>query len=254
MCRPDISKLNKNRSIYLKVGFIVSLSVSILAFNWTTYPVKETSVDLKPIELDDSPEIIRTPPETTPELPPPAFDTKEIIDVEVPEFVDELPPEPIKKEIMPSDEKPVVIPKIIKPMAQPTKVKPPIVVPDEPVIDVPEILDFAEEMPRFNGCESINEKGERKMCSDKKMLEFIYKYIKYPAIARENGIEGTAYIRFVVDEEGKIGDIEVVREPGGGCGEEAARVVKLMPKWIPGKQRGTKVKVRYNLPVKFRLD
>lgn len=114
-------------------------------------------------------------------------------------------------------------------------------------------------MPRFPGCE--NEAGDnnaKKACADKKMLEFIYKNIKYPAIARENGVEGTCVIRFVVEKDGSIKDPQIVRDIGAGCGDESLRVVQLMntmgEKWTPGKQRGRSVRVQFNLPVKFKLE
>jgi len=113
-------------------------------------------------------------------------------------------------------------------------------------------------MPRFPGCEDLPTQKERKACADKKMLEFIYKNIKYPAIARENGVEGVAVVQFVVEKDGSITDINVVRDPGAQTGAEAERVVRLMEKqnikWIPGKQRGRAVRVQFNLPVKFRLE
>ncbi|MCI4649500.1 MAG: energy transducer TonB [Phaeodactylibacter sp.] len=90
------------------------------------------------------------------------------------------------------------------------------------------------------------------------MLEFIYKNIKYPAIARENGVEGTAVVQFVVETDGSITDANVVRDPGAQTGAEALRVVNLMKEqgiqWIPGKQRGRAVRVQFNLPVRFRLE
>ncbi|MGB3548634.1 MAG: energy transducer TonB [Saprospiraceae bacterium] len=90
------------------------------------------------------------------------------------------------------------------------------------------------------------------------MLEYIYKNIKYPAIARENGVEGTAVVTFVVEKDGTVSDARVVRDPGAQTGDEALRVVKLMNtekiKWTPGKQRGRPVRVQFNLPVKFKLE
>ena len=90
------------------------------------------------------------------------------------------------------------------------------------------------------------------------LLEFIYKNIKYPAIARENGVEGTAVVQFVVETDGSITDAKVVRDPGAQTGSEALRVVNLMKnkgiQWIPGKQRGRAVRVQFNLPVRFRLE
>jgi protein TonB len=112
-------------------------------------------------------------------------------------------------------------------------------------------------MPRFPGCEDLPTKEEKKQCADKKMLEFIYKNIKYPAIARENGVEGTVVIQFVVEKNGEITDAAIVRDIGAQCGQEALRVVSLMNqqniKWTPGMQRGRPVRVQFNLPVKFRF-
>ena len=73
-------------------------------------------------------------------------------------------------------------------------------------------------------------------------------------MARENGLEGTVVIRFIVDETGNIIRPEVIKDIGGGCGQEALRVVKKMPLWEPGRQRDRKVKVYFNLPVKFKLN
>lgn len=131
--------------------------------------------------------------------------------------------------------------------------------PPPPKPKVEEIFKVVEQMPRFPGCE---DKGgsdkEKKQCADKKMLEFIYKNIKYPAIARENGVEGTCVIQFVVEKSGEVKDAKVVRDIGAQCGAEALRVVELMNtkgiKWTPGKQRGRAVRVQFNLPVKFRLE
>ena len=121
-----------------------------------------------------------------------------------------------------------------------------------------EIFKVVEEMPRFPGCENEATTEAKKACADKKMLEFIYKNIKYPAIARENGIEGNVVITFVVEKDGVIKDARVVRDIGGQCGQEALRVVNLMNeqniKWAPGKQRGRPVRVQFNLPVKFKLE
>jgi protein TonB len=99
---------------------------------------------------------------------------------------------------------------------------------------------------------------KRKSVRIRKMLEFIYKNIKYPAIARENGVEGTVVVQFVVEKDGSIANAKVVRDIGAQCGQEAMRVVQMMNqkglKWTPGKQRGRPVKVQFNLPVKFRLE
>jgi len=77
--------------------------------------------------------------------------------------------------------------------------------------------------------------------------------IKYPEVARTSGITGTVYVQFVVEKDGSISDVKVVRGIGGGCDEEAVRVVKSMPRWKPGKQRGQPVRVYFTLPIEFKL-
>ena len=108
-------------------------------------------------------------------------------------------------------------------------------------------------MPRFPGCES-EEPGEvRKKCATKKMLTFIYENVKYPEKARDEKLEGTTVIRFIVEKDGSISNSKIVRNIEGGCGDEALRVVESMPNWIPGKQNGKVVRVQFNLPIKFKL-
>lgn len=86
------------------------------------------------------------------------------------------------------------------------------------------------------------------------LLKYLGQNIQYPALARENGIQGKVVLTFVVDKDGKVKDVTIVKDIGGGCGKEAVRVVQGMPKWAPGEANGNKVKVRYTLPVSFRLN
>jgi periplasmic protein TonB len=88
----------------------------------------------------------------------------------------------------------------------------------------------------------------------KAMYQFLSNNMKYPSVARENNIEGTVYVGFVVGKDGTIRDVKVKRGIAGGCNEEAIRVVELMPKWNPGKQNGRPVSVAYTIPIKFKLD
>ena len=83
--------------------------------------------------------------------------------------------------------------------------------------------------------------------------KYLRKNIKYPAMAKESGISGTVHVTFVINKNGEIKDAKVIRGIGGGCDKEALRVVKNMPKWNAGKQRGKPVRVQYNLPVRFLL-
>jgi protein TonB len=100
---------------------------------------------------------------------------------------------------------------------------------------------FAEEMPSFLG-------------GDIERLKFLTDNIKYPQLAEENGIKGTVYVQFVVDTKGNITDVKVLRGIGGGCDEEAVRVIKMMPQWHPGKQNGVAVRVLFTMPVVFKLQ
>lgn len=134
---------------------------------------------------------------------------------------------------------------------------PPSAPPSSPVVE--EIFKIVETMPRFPGCEHLNgSKADKKSCADKKMLQYIYKNIKYPAQAKEKGIDGQVVISFVVERNGDIVDARVLRGPGSGLNEEALRVVNTMnnmpEKWTPGKQRGKPVRVQYNIPIKYKLE
>jgi periplasmic protein TonB len=86
------------------------------------------------------------------------------------------------------------------------------------------------------------------------MAKFLQKNMKYPAVARRMGIEGSVFVSFVIDREGVISDIQVVKGISAECDKEAARVIKLMPPWKPGKQNGKAVKCRFVLPIKFKLE
>jgi TonB family protein len=118
----------------------------------------------------------------------------------------------------------------------------------------PEIFKVVEEMPRFPGCEEVEDGFDREKCAQTKMLEFIYNNLQYPKEAAKNDIEGMVVVKFVVGKDGSILKPEIIRAIGGGCDEEVLRVVGEMPKWIPGKQRGKNVNVQFNLPIRFKLD
>ncbi len=112
---------------------------------------------------------------------------------------------------------------------------------DEPVEEVQETPFVAvEQMPQFPGGEAA-------------MQEFLAKNIKYPAIAAENGIEGVVVVRFVVSKTGDIQDVEVLAPVDRALDDEAKRVIKSMPKWIPGKQNGNNVAVYFTAPIRFKL-
>jgi protein TonB len=104
-----------------------------------------------------------------------------------------------------------------------------------------EIPSIVETMPSFKG--GIVE-----------FYKFIGKNLKYPAQARRIGIEGKVFVHFIIDEDGSLSDVKVVRGIGAGCDEEVIRIVNKSPKWNPGKQRGRPVRVRMMLPITFKLQ
>ncbi len=233
---------------FFNIGLVVALGVSVLAFGWTQFdpPVKVNIVWGE--EFIDEVKIIPTKHEKKKELPPPPkkpefvvventaqVDTVEFVDPSLKEFVR---PEPVG----PSKPAKIVLPP-----------------PKEKEDDVPPIFKVVEEMPRFPGCEDMSaSKEDKKKCADTKLLQFVQSKIKYPAIARENGIQGRCFVSFVVEKDGSVSNVELIRDIGGQCGEEAMRVVNMMAnsdlKWTPGKQRGRPVRVQFNLPVHFRLE
>ena len=103
------------------------------------------------------------------------------------------------------------------------------------------IYDTVEKMPSFPGGEIM-------------MYDFLARNVRYPQRAREDGYSGTVYVKFVIEPDGTLTNIEVAKGVGGGCSEEAVRVVKMMPNWIPGEAFGKKVRVTYTLPINFRLQ
>jgi protein TonB len=114
----------------------------------------------------------------------------------------------------------------------------------EEVIEVEEskpVFTIVEEMPSFPG-------------GDTERNKFLAENIQYPQQATENGIQGTVYVSFVVDSKGNVTDVKILRGIGGGCDEEALRVVRMMPKWHPGKQNGKNVRVLFNMPIYFKLQ
>lgn len=103
------------------------------------------------------------------------------------------------------------------------------------------VFDVVEQMPSFPGGQGA-------------LMQYLANNIKYPVVAQENGVQGRVVVSFVVERDGSITDVQVVRSVDPSLDREAQRVVKSMPKWIPGKQNGQAVRVKYNVPVSFRLQ
>ena len=136
---------------------------------------------------------------------------------------------------------------------------PPPPPPPHPMEVSPEIFKVVEEMPRFPGCEDLGlEKKELIECAKAALLNYISDNLVYPEAVKTNKVEGRAVVQFVVQKDGTLGDIKVVRDPGSGAGQAAADVIHKMNTdgkvWVPGKQRGRVVPVQYTLPVRFGSD
>lgn len=103
------------------------------------------------------------------------------------------------------------------------------------------VFDVVEQMPSFPGGNSA-------------LMEYLGKNVKYPVVAQENGVQGRVVVSFVVERDGSVTDVKVAKSVDPSLDREAARVVGSMPRWIPGKQNGSAVRVKYNVPVAFRLQ
>jgi len=117
-------------------------------------------------------------------------------------------------------------------------IKFPLPNPDDPIEE--EIFMIAEQPPKYPGGEEAR-------------LKFIQENLVYPQEARDKGIQGTVYIGFVVEKDGSIEQIHLLKGISGDCDKEAARIVSMMPNWTPAKQKGKEVNVRYTMPIKFNL-
>jgi len=195
------------------------LAGTLYAFNWREGDGEAASLGTLKMEDLTEMEIPQTEQKVTPPPPPPPPTLEIVADEEV-----------IEEDEIASTE-----------VTQETRIEVPVVEMEEEVAAAePEIFTVVEEMPSFPG-------------GDQELLKFMAENTKYPPLARENGLQGIVVVTFVVDERGRIDKVQVLRGIGGGCDEEAIRVVKAMPQWKSGKQRGMPVRVQYNLPFRFTL-
>lgn len=234
-------------------GLAIAMALTVTFFNWTsTEKTAKAGNFVATIDEDIEIEIPRssvTPP--PPPLPPPPSVIKEVPD----EMILEDPVTFVDQSVDAETE--VIAAPVVERKRE--FVPPPPPPPPAEEVDVDEIFKIVEEFPRFPGCEDMaGTAAEKKACADRKMLEFIYDNIRYPHVAVDNGIEGTVLVKFVVERDGRITGLEVLKDIGGECGKEAMRVVELMndlpERWTPGKQRNVPVRVIFNLPVRFKIQ
>ena len=218
------ANLENKKLMFIQIGMIISLLLAWMAFEHKRYDKREIDPSLlnRTVEVDEEMVEITKQEEQKPQ---PVEMPKQTTQLEI--VQDDVEVEDI--EINADVDQNEVIEEYV-----------PVEVEEEDVQEQ-EIFQIVEEMPAYPG-------------GDQKLMEYVAKNIKYPQIARETGIQGRVFVGFVVEPDGSVSNVKVLRGIGGGCDEEAMRVVKSMPKWKPGKQRGKAVRVSYMLPVNFKLQ
>jgi protein TonB len=215
--------LEGKKVIFTQIGLVIALAVILLAFEWKSYDKSIEGFGERVVE--DIPEEIIPITEQKVKPPPPPPPQK-VIQINIVE--DDVEVEEDLLIDVEADENTEIEEYI------------PIEV-DEEIVEEAPIFTVVESMPEFKGGMA-------------KLYTYLGNNIKYPVMAKESGIQGKVYVTFVVERDGSITDVRVLRGIGGGCDEEAIRVVAGMPSWKPGKQRGKPVRVQYNLPVRFTLQ
>jgi len=171
-----------------------------------------------------------------PPLPPPAIDLKRLVFIAPRVIEGDVPDEP---NLFMEDINRVTINAPVSPVETGTVTETP-----PPVLEIeaePEIPTFVQEMPSFEGGESA-------------LFQFIADNIKYPQSAKESNVQGKVYVSFVIDANGHVTRVKLLRGIGSGCDEEAMRVISMMPTWNAGRQNGRAVSVLFNLPIVFKLE
>ena len=220
------ANLENKRPTWLLVGYVTVLAFMFVAFEWTRDIRVDTSGRINENVFEQDMEIPLTrQPELTPPPPPqvtPINDVLTIID-------DDATAEETNFASSEETGEDVVIKHI------------PVTV-DEEVVVEDEIFVIVEENPQFPDGGTAG------------LLQYLGKNIKYPTIPQENGTQGRVTVQFVVNKDGSIVDVKVIRGVDPYLDKEAVRVISTMPKWIPGKQRGVPVRCKFTVPVTFKLQ
>jgi protein TonB len=221
--------LQKNSSLYFVIGLSLILFFSWQAIEWKTYK-KTFDYEMLDVNEDDDEEIpitqqIKTPP------PPPPPATQVIVEDE----------EEVEESIIESTE--TDNDEIIE-------VDDVSIEEDDLDVDVP--FAVIEDVPIFPGCENVS-KDKRRDCFQEKINKHIKRNFRYPEVAMELGIQGRVFVTFIIDKDGSITNI-LMRGPDKNLEKEARRIISVLPKMTPGKQRGRAVRVPFSIPINFRLQ
>ncbi len=225
--KTEKADLEKRRGLYLEIGLVVVLVAALVAFNVKSYDNKKIEVTQRTAEDEIEEQVIQTQDDTPPPPPPPE---PEVVTTEV--NIIENDAESDKELNMD------VFDKIEK--QENIEIAPVQVEQEEEEVE-DEIFQVVEQDPEYPG-------------GVEALYKFIQQNLKYPQLAKENNITGRVFVQFVVEKDGSVSNVKAARDIGGGCGAEAVRVIKAMPKWTPGKQRGKAVRAAYTLPVNFVLQ
>ena len=224
--KAPIADLEGKKTTWLLVGYIFILAFMFVAFEWTRHDVIETGEVFEVAMIDFEEEIIPITMQEKPVAPVPV-EAKQITEtIEIVEDDAE-----IEETIIASDED-------MGEQVEITDIE--HVVVEEPEKEE-EIFQVVEAMPEFPGGTAA-------------LMKWLKDNMKYPSICQDNGIQGRVIVQFVVNKDGSIVDPVVARSVDPYLDKEALRVVKAMPKWKPGEQRGKAVRVKFTLPVQFRLQ
>lgn len=217
--------LEGKRFTWLLLGYVIILAFMFVAFEWTERDrVIDTSQAVTDLVFEDEMVPVTMPEEIVAPPPPETPAVAEVLEV-VEDDAD------VQETVIASSEE----------TGERVEVK---YVPVEVVEEEPEentIFEVVENMPEFPGGQAA-------------LMQFLSKNIKYPTIAQENGTQGRVIVQFVVNRDGSVVDPVVVRSVDPYLDREALRVIQTMPKWKPGMQRGKPVRVKYTVPVMFRLQ
>ncbi len=218
------ANLENKKLMFTQIGLIISLALAWMVFEIKSYDQREIDESLLNREVVVEEEMTEITKQEE-QKPQPVEMPKQTTQLEI--VQDDVEVEDI--EINADVEQTEIIEEYVAPEIE-----------EEEVVEQ-EIFQIVEEMPEYPG-------------GEKSLLEYVGKSVKYPQIARESGIQGRVFVNFVIEPDGSVSNVKVLRGIGGGCDEEAVRVIKAMKKWKPGKQRGKAVRVSYTLPVNFKLQ
>ena len=248
--RKIYSKYATRGLIIAVVSFIAFVLLAQVDYSFLKKKNQETEISVETTDVDlpkDQPvDPTKPPPPPPPQAPQMKFvemvvkKDDQVADDEVHSQEELQEPKQISNQDKEGDNNASFVPKDPEvPAGNGPVVTEPAPIKEEPKED--EIFTIVEEKPSFPG-------------GPAELQKYLAKNIRYPDFAKENQIKGTCALEFVVEKDGSITDIKILKDIGGGCGDEAVRVVKSMPKWAPGKQRGKAVRVKFTLPVQFRLQ